>query len=135
PEADTLAHLFPLAFVFPDAFLALLYERLNAVFLNLRLSVYPEKLLHLKFDRQPVCVPACLAEHVVAFHAFIPREKVLHCTGYYVTYMRFPICCGRTIIKCEGFITFSEFKTFFKNFVFLPISQHLFFSFDKAEIC
>ena len=66
PIADALRHFFPFALVFPNAFLALFDERLDAVLFDVLLAVHAEELFHLQLDGQAVRIPARLSEDVLA---------------------------------------------------------------------
>ena len=77
PEADAVGELDPLADVPVAGLLALLVELVDAVGLDVLLGLEAQLLLDLHLDRQPVGVPAALADHPVAAHRLVAREEVL----------------------------------------------------------
>ena len=81
PEADPLRESLPLLHVPPDALLALVDERLDAVGLDLCLGVNAEFLADLDLDGQPMGVPAGLALAVLAPHGAIAGVEIFDRAG------------------------------------------------------
>ena len=99
PEADGAGEVFPHSFVFPNAFLAFIYKMSYAVLLYLIFSVKTEQFFNFYFNRKTVCVPAGFARNIIAFHGAVPRYHILDNSRKNVTYMRFAVSCGGTVIK------------------------------------
>ncbi len=101
PITYSVRHLFPFAFVFPNALFAFLDKRLDTVFLYLRLAVNAKKFFHFEFDGQTVSIPACFSRNVISFHCLVSWDNIFHYSSQDMTYMRFAVCRRRTVVKRE----------------------------------
>ena len=133
PKRDTVAHLFPFAFVFPDAFFALLDKRLHAVFFNLFFAIQPQHFFHFQLHRQAVRVPAGFAKHVVSAHAFIARHKVFKAAGNQMADVRHAVGRRRAVKKAERRLVRLRGEGFFYDVVLLPKIQDLQFTAAKVH--
>src|SRR5574344_1561456 len=97
PEANTLTHLFPLIFIFPNRFLTLLDKRLDSISLNLRLTVNSEHLLYFKLYRKTMSIPASLKRNILSLHCMVSWNNVLYNSSLNMTNMWHSICSWRTI--------------------------------------
>ena len=133
PITDAVAHDFPFFFIFPDAFFAFVYERLDSVFFYLLLAVYAQQLFHFQLDGQTVGVPARLAQNRIPLHDFVARNYILHDAREDMTYVRLSVCGRRTVVKGERFLARVFFVCLFKNLVFLPKFKRFLFALHKIE--
>ena len=135
PVAHAVAHLLPFCLVFPNGFLALGDERLHAVGFYLLFAVKPQHFFNLQLNRQPVRIPAGLAQHVVTLHGAVAGDNVLHGAGEYVAYVRLAVCRGRAVVKGIGGPALSQLAAFFKYAVLLPELEDLLLPVHKVEGC
>ena len=133
PITDALGHPLPLALILPDALFALLDKRLYAVFFYILFSVHVESLFDLEFDGQTVGIPTCFADDVITLHRLVTRYDVFHDTRKDMTDMRLAVCGRGSVIERERRFAFVQFNAFFKNRIFLPEFEHLFFSRTEIE--
>ncbi len=133
PIAYSVRHSLPLAFILPYALFALLYKRLDAVFLYLGLAVYAEQFLYFEFYRQSVRIPARFSSYVIAFHSLISGNYILHNSGEDMSDMRLAVCRRRTVIERKRLLAFILLYAFFEYLVFFPERDHIFFSLAKIH--
>ena len=124
PVAHLVAHLLPFMQVFPYAFLAFRDKGLDAVFLDLGLSVQPQALLHLQLDRQAVGVPSGDAQGALPLHRLIPRDQILDHPGFDMADMRLSVGRGRSVEKGELRIPVPQVEGFADDVLFLPHPGH-----------
>ena len=135
PVTHAVAHLFPFGLVFPNGFLALGNERLHAVGFYLFFAVKPQHFFNFQFNRQPVRIPAGLAQHVVALHGAVAGDNVLHGAGEYVAYVRLAVCRGWAVVKGIGGPALSQLAAFLKYAVLLPELEDLLLPVHKVKGC
>ena len=107
PECYSVTHLLPLCAVFPYAFLTFLYEGLNTVFLDLRLSADAKLLLYFQLYRKSVGIPAAFTKYVIALHYTVTKDKVLDGSCLNMSDMGFAVGCRGSLDPCESRIAFS----------------------------
>ena len=134
PITDALAHLLPLGLVFPDGLLALLDERLDAVFLDLRLAVQAEHLLDLQLHRQAVGIPAGLAQHVVALHRAIARDDILDRARLHMADVRLAVGGRRAVEERKGGRALAQLHRFLKNVFVAPEFDDLFLALSEVHV-
>ena len=134
PKADRAGEVLPHALVLPNAFLALIDKRLQAVGFDLILAIQAEQLFHLDLDRQTVRIPTGFAGNHIALHRAVAGNHILNNTGQHMTDMRLAVGCRGTVIKREGRTALAVLHAFFKNVVVLPESKNFFFALRKVHI-
>ena len=134
PITDALAHLLPLGLVFPDGLLALFDERLDAVFLDLRLAVQAEHLLDLQLHRQAMGIPAGLAQHVVALHRAIARDDVLDRARLHMADVRLAVGGRRAVEERKGGRALAQLHRFLKNVFVAPEFDDLFLALSEVHV-
>ena len=120
PVADALGHFLPFALVFPDAFLALFDERLDAVLFDVLLAVHAEELFHLQLDGQAVRIPTRLSEDVFALHRLIAGDDVLHHAREDMPDMRLAVRRRGAVVEGELLPSLVFFDAVFKDAVLVP---------------
>ena len=125
PEADALGEAIPVLEVGEDRLAALPVERLDAVGLDVRLALEPERLLDLDLDGQPVGVPAALARDVVAAHRLVAREDVLEDAGQDVMGARLPVRGRRPLVEDELRTALPEAHRLGEDVAVAPALEHL----------
>ena len=134
PVTDALAHLLPLGLILPDGFLALLDERLDAVFLSLRLAVQAEHLLHFQLHRQAVGIPAGLAQHIIAFHRAVARDDVLDRARFHVADVRLAVGGRRPVEERKGGRAFAQLHRFLKDVLVAPEFDDFFLALGEVHV-
>ena len=134
PVANTFGKALPLIFILPDTLFAFLDKVLHAICFDLFLTIQPQLLFHFQLYGQTMGIPARFTQYVVAIHRFIAREEVFNAASQNMADMRFAIGCGWPVIKRIIRFPFALFLSFFKNVLFLPELQNLFFSLDKVQV-
>src|SRR5262249_12980767 len=99
--ADALGEPLPLGRVTKYTFDAALDEGLDAECLDRRLAMSTKLLFDFDFDRQPVGIPAPLAQHTRAQHRVVAREKILHHSGEHVPVVWDAVGRRRSLVKDE----------------------------------
>ena len=134
PETDPLGEVLPLAHVTPDALLAELDERFNAVVFDLLAGFFQaQRLADFQFDRQAVRVPARLALAAETAHGAVAGENVLHGAGEAVPRVRHPVGRRRTLEENESRRVFTAYERLFVNVVFFPPLDHLLFHLRERD--
>ena len=134
PETDRSGEILPHALIFPYGFLALLDEGLDAVLLNLILSVEAEKLLHLQLHRQSVGIPSGLPGHIFSLHGLVAGNHILDDTGQHMADMGLAIGRGRSVIEGVGLTAFPVFHTLLENMILFPEILCGFLSLHKIHV-
>ena len=135
PEADRAGEILPHPFVFPHTLFTFVDERLQTVFLDLVLSVQPERFLDLELDRQSVGIPPCLSRNHVSLHRAVARDHVLDDTCEHVSDMRFAVCCRRAVVEDVVRASLALFDTFLEDMVVIPELFNFLLTADKIHIC
>ncbi len=133
PEADALGHILPHTLVFPDGFLALLDERLDAVGFDLILAVQPQLLFNLQLDRQAVRVPAGLAGDRLALHRLIARNQILDGARLDMADVRLAVGRGRAVVERKDVAALAQINGFLKDLILLPEFEHFLFTAEKIQ--
>jgi hypothetical protein len=81
----------------------------------------------LVLDGQAVCIPACLARHVVAAHRLVAREDVLEGACQHVMYAGFAVRRRRALVETEAWPPFRHRQRLFERSMLAPECQHLLF--------
>ena len=102
PEADLFGEILPHSLILPNGLLTLLNKRLQTVFFNLVLPLYPKLLFDLQLHRQAMGVPAGLSRDIVTFHSPVARYHVLYHASQDMADMGFSIGSRRPVIKGIG---------------------------------
>ena len=135
PEADPVGHVLPFVQVFPDGFLALLDEGLDAVFLNLLLAVDAQQLFHFQLHRQAVGVPSGDAQDGLALHGLVAGEEVLDGAGLHMADVGAAVGRGRSVVEGELLGRFvAQVEAALHDVVVLPELQHFFFTRRKVHV-
>ena len=133
PKTDDVGELLPHALVLPDRFAALLDERLHAVLLDLILAVEPERLLHLKFHRQTVRIPARLSKDALSLHRLVARQHILDDARQHMTDMRLAVRRRRSVVEREILLARTLVDRFLRDVVRFPEVFDLLLSLDKIQ--
>ena len=134
PEAHGTGKLLPHPLVLPDAFLAVLYKGLQAVFLNLILAVQAQLFFHFQLHRQAVGIPTGLAGHHIALHGAVARDHILDDAGQHVPDMGLAVGGRGTVVKDIGRPLAAGFDAFLKDMLLLPEGLDLLFLLHKINI-
>ena len=135
PETYAVAHVLPLVLVCPNGFLTLLDEGLNAVSFDLGLAVDAQSLLDFKFNREAVCIPACLEDDCLALHCMISRDNVLNDSCLNMSDMRLAVSRRRAVIEGKSRSTVSLGRNaLLINVVFFPELENLFLSVYEIKV-
>ncbi len=132
PKADAFGEPFPLLHVAPDARLAFMNERLDAVRLDLFLRVDAQFLADLDLDRQAVRIPAGLAFTKESAHGAIAREEIFDGPGEAVARVRHPVGGGGAFVEDEFRPAGALLQRFVVNFMLFPKSAD--FGFERGKI-
>ena len=135
PEANLAGEFLPHALVLPNGFLTLTDEWLDAVLLDLLLTVDAELFLNLKLNRKTVSIPACLTDDLVPLHGLISRDHILDNTGKNVADVRLTVRCRRSVIKCICRKLLLLVYTLLKYLVLVPKLKYLIFVLGKVKFC
>ena len=135
PETDGGGEILPHALVFPDALLAVLDERLQAVLLDLLLAVQAQHLLHFQLHRKSVGVPAGFSRNHIALHGAVARNHVLDDTGQHMADVGLSVGRGRAVVEGVGLALFSAVNTLLKNVIVGPEFLDVLLSFHKVHVC
>ena len=133
PVAHAVGHAFPLALVLPDALLALLDERLDAVALDVLLAVQFQQLFDLQLDGQAVRVPSGLAEHLIPLHDLVAGNDVLHDAGENVADVRLAVGRRRPVVKGKHGLSGRVLLRPLKDPVLLPERKDLLLSLAEIQ--
>src|SRR5687768_4441210 len=125
PEPDSLAHLFPVGLVSPDAFPAESVELLDADLLDLLLAADAELLLHLDLNGESVRVPAGTPCDVKSLHRAMAGEQVLDGPGENVMNTGASVGRRRSLEKDERRLPLGGAQGTGKEIVALPALQDL----------
>ena len=134
PEAHGAGEILPHPLVLPDAFLALVDEGGEAVFLDLLLAVQPQKLLHFQFHRQAVGIPTGFPGHHVALHGAVAGDHILDDAGENVADMGLAVGGGRAVVKDVGLPFFPQLHAFLEDMLLLPELQDFLFPLNEIQI-
>ena len=134
PIADPVGHFFPLMLVFPDAFLTLLDEGLDAVGLDLGLAVQAQLLFHFQLHRKAMGVPAGLAQHVLALHGLEARDQILDGAGLDMADMGASVGRGRAVKERKAFRAVPAVEALFDDALFFPQAERFFFALHKLHV-
>ena len=134
PEAHGTGKLLPHPLVLPDAFLAVLYKGLQAVFLDLILAVQAQLFFHFQLHRQAVGIPTGLAGHHIALHGAVARDHILDDAGQHVPDMGLAVGGRGTVVKDIGRPLAAGFDAFLKDMLLLPEGLDLLFLLHKINI-
>ena len=93
---------------------------------------YTEFLLHAQFNRQSVCIPTCLALHLVALHCFVAAERILDSTRQHVVNTRHAVCRRRSLEEQERSMPLADGYTLMEQVFLLPLLQYL--AADSSQI-
>ncbi len=135
PEAHTVAHLFPFAFIFPNGFFALFDKGHHAIGFDLLLAVEAQLALYLQLHGQAVRIPARLAQHVVALHGAVAGDDILDGPGEDMADVGLAVGRRRPVVEGIGRRTAAQLHALFKNALLFPKGQRGFFAFCKVEGC
>ena len=134
PVADLLGHPFPLVQVLPHALLALGDERLDAVLLDLGLSVQAQRLLHFQLHGQAVRIPSGDAQDALSLHGLVPGDQVLDHPGLDMADMGLAVGRGRPVKKGEAFRAVAVAERLADDVLFLPHFRDGLFPGNKIHI-
>ena len=100
PEGDAVGQALELFDVAPDALFTRLVELGDTIFLDIRLAAEAQFLLNFQFDGQPMRIPAASgADDVLAAHAVIANDDILHHAGLNMMHARSPVGRWRPLKK------------------------------------
>ena len=102
-----VGHIRPHAGVLEYGLTALLVEFLNAVLLDVLLSVHSQLLLNLNLNRQSVGIPSGLSLNLESLHRLVPINGVLQSSRHNVVNTRLAVCCRWSFEKDEAWAIFS----------------------------
>ena len=134
PEADSVGECSPHALVLPHGFLALLDERLDAVFFNIFLVLETELLLDFDLDRKAVCVPSCLSRNALTLHGVVSRDRVLDDTRQDMTDVRLAICRRRAVIEHVERVSFIFLDALLEDFIVIPELDRFFLAVNEIHV-
>ncbi len=123
PEGDALGLPLPICDVSEHACLTAFVEFGDAVFLDLLFMCEAQLLLDLDFDRKAVCIPAPLAQAVIAAHRLIARKHVLERARQHVMAARLPVRGRRPLVKHIARSTFALAHRALENALCAPILE------------
>jgi hypothetical protein len=109
-------------------------EGLEAVCLNLILTVNAELLLNLKLDGKTVGILACLTKNSAALHGLISGNHILNYSGENVADVGLTVC-GRGAVK-EGVVlaALTDSDRLLEDLVVLPELSGLLFSLNEIQV-
>src|SRR5574344_178501 len=84
-----------------------------------------ERLLHRKFNRQSVSVPACLALHLEALHGLISEESIFNGSAHHVVNAWMSVGRRRTFKKDKLRTTLAFFYALVEHVFSVPMFQYL----------
>ncbi len=134
PETDRAGEILPHTLVFPDRFFTLTDKRVEAVLLDLLLTVQSQQFLYFQFYGKSVGIPARLTGHHIALHCAVAGNHVLDDTCQYVSDMRFAVRRRRPVIEGVSGTFLAGVHTLLEDIVFLPKSAYFFFSVHKIQV-
>ena len=133
PEANLVREFLPHSLVFPDRLLALFYKGLYAVLLDLFLAVETEFFFDSYLHGQTVRIPACFSRYILSLHCLVSWNHILYYSGKDMTYMRFAVCGGRSVIKCIYLAFLPGFHGLIEYVLVFPEFCYLFLTVDKIH--
>ena len=134
PESKPLRQPLPFLHVLPDALLALLDERFDAVFFDVFFGVDAELFADFDFDRQSMRVPASFPLAVEALHRLVAWEDILDGSGQAMARMWFAIRGRRTFEEDIVLAPFSLLQRECIDRLTFPKLQDLLFLLGEARV-
>ena len=134
PESHSGGKVLPHAFVFPHTLFTVLDKWLQAILLDLLLSIQPQKLFHLQLHGKTVGIPACFPWNHTSLHGPVSGDHILDNPCEHMADMGLAVGCGRAIIEHICGMAFSAFDALLKDVLVLPKLLHFFFSLHEIQI-
>jgi hypothetical protein len=134
PVTESLSHGLPLLDILEGALATTVIESSHSIFFNLILAGKPERVLHLQFNRQTMCIPSCLSRHMMTLHRLIPADSILVETSYHMMDSRAAISCGWTFIENIMRSLFSYHNALVKDTPLLPELKDIFFQSNEVDL-
>ena len=134
PKAHGTRKILPHSLILPDTFLTFADKGLQAILLNLFLSIQAKPLLHLQLHRQSVGIPACFPGNHAPLHGAVPWNHILKGAGLHMSDMGLTVCCWRAVVKIVNGSFPAAVNALSENILFPPELLHSLFTFLKARI-
>ncbi|MNM62363.1 hypothetical protein D3C81_736930 [compost metagenome] len=123
PVSDRFGQLSPLFLIFKDTVFTLLDEFFNPIILDFLLARNSKLLLHTKFHRQTMGIPASFADNTVTVHGLITTNKVLDHTAKHMPDMWSSVCSRRSLVEYVVRSSCPILNTLTECILTIPFSQ------------
>ena len=120
PISNLVSHFFPNMNILENTVFTFFNKFFYAIILNLFFSWNSKFLFNFKFYWKSMCIPSSFTRYIITFHNFVSWNYILHYSCFYMSYMWHSICCWRSIIKHEIFLSLIFVKILFYYVFFFP---------------
>ena len=127
PVSDAIGHALPFLNIFPHRLPAQSIEFGDTEFLDVLLAFRADLLLDLELYRQPMRIPASLAQDVLALHGLVARDQVLESAREHVMQTRATVRRRRPFKEDIALVLLAQLHGLLEGVVLLPELQDLFF--------